>query len=121
MNKMKMIFLFALFGFFFLVIPDVGFAEENGRYCSGIKVLSAGARLNEKIICVIHSRTDCGDNWPPNTPRWFSLNNADPTISNAMLAAAFTSQTYGIPLVLVPKNGSFVPWAVMQQVYTLSN
>ena len=103
-----------------LVSVTLTFAEAGGAYCSGVKVISAGAHTGAKVIAAKHNRTDCGT-WPPNKPRWFFLDSTDPSNGNAMLAAALTAQTTGMTLVLVPKLPGMTEWSTLTQVYTQSN
>ena len=98
-----------------LTLSGQALAEGNGAYCSGVEVIYAGATSSSKIICVKHTRTDCGTNWPANTPRWFSLNS---TNADAMLATVLTAQTSKMKLVLVPAAATFTEWSIMTQVYT---
>lgn len=97
------------------LFESIACAEQNGAYCTGVEVLAAGATSTSKVILAKHSRTDCGTNWPQNTPRWFALND---NTSDAMLAAALTAQTSKMKVVLVPMAGSFPEWSILAQVYT---
>ncbi|MBB5346593.1 hypothetical protein JWG42_01765 [Desulfoprunum benzoelyticum] len=99
---------------------SISFAEADGAYCSGVKVISAGAHTDAKVMLGIHTRTDCGT-WPPNIPRWFFFDSSDPSNGNAMLATALTAQVAGMKLLLVPKVPGMSEWSTLRQVYTQSN
>jgi hypothetical protein len=115
MSGKKWLAVVGLLVSFVLTLSGTVLAENNGAFCSGVEVIYAGATSNAKIVCVKHTRTDCGTNWPANTPRWFSLHS---TNADAMLATVLTAQTSKTKLVLVPATGTFTEWSIMTQVYT---
>jgi hypothetical protein len=74
---------------------------ENG-FCSGGKVLQAGARsTGGKFVQILNTRTDCGTPvWPQNTARTFFLDDTGAQ-ANAMLAAALSAQATGTRVVII--------------------
>lgn len=117
MKTRKLISVISCFIFIFILfaLSSNASAENEGDWCSGVKVLGAGASTQSKVILVQHSRTDCGAEWPANTPRWFVLDDSYSNAS-AMLAAALTAQTTGKFLILVGKNKLFNEWNVLEYV-----
>lgn len=120
MNARKMVSAMSCFVFFMFAFLGDAFAENDGDWCTGVKILGAGANTNSKMILLIHTRTDCGAEWPPNTQRWFSLDDSGSNAS-AMLAAALTAQATGKTLIVVGKNGLFTDWNALTHVSTSSN
>lgn len=115
MSEKKWFLVAGLLVSFVLTLSGQAKAENNGAFCSGVEIIYSGAASSSKIICVQHTRSDCGTNWPANTPRWFSLDSAN---ADAMLATVLTAQTSKTKLVLVPAAGTFTEWSVMTQVYS---
>lgn len=118
MKKSKLFLKAGCFICLTFLLSNSSFAEENGRYCSGAKVLLSGAGTTQKLVLLQHQRTDCGQ-WPPNTPRWFALDESGNN-GNPMLAAAFTAHASGKTLTVAPNDAVFGLNAKLIQVF-LSN
>ena len=88
-------------------------AENDGDWCSGVTAMGAGANSSSKIALLVHSRSDCGSEWPSGTPRWFILDDSQGT-GSAMLATVLTAKTTNSKLIIVGKNKRFDEWNVLE-------
>ncbi len=113
--KKKLLLHFGFFIFLTFALTHSCFAESNGAYCSGAKVLLSGSSTNQKQLLLQHQRIDCGE-WPANTPKWFSLDNSGNN-ANAMLAAALTAHATGKTVTVAPNDGKFGANAILVQVF----
>ena len=119
MNKRKLLSTMVFFVFFTFSLWGNASAEDNGAWCSTVKVLAAGASSASKVIYAQNPRTDCGSSWPANTSKWFVLDDSGSNAS-AMLAVALTAQATGKTVTLVGTNGVFSDWSVLTHVSIVS-
>lgn len=96
------------------------YAENDGDWCTGVIVLGAGANTTSKVVRLKHTRSDCGAEWPANTPRWFILDDSHSNAS-AMLAAALTAQATGKTLIVVARNQIFTENNTLEHLSTFSD
>lgn len=106
--------------FFMLTLWSNASAENNGEWCSDVKVIEAGATSTAKAIYVMNQRTDCGPDWALNTGRWFVLDDSGSN-ANAMLAAVLTAQASGRTITIVGKDRLFTMWNELVHVTSSSN
>ena len=111
-NNLLVIFWCAILSTF--TFSHYSFAEDNGGWCSGAKIILSGSSTNQKQLLLQHQRNDCGP-WPANTPWWFNLDNSGGNAS-AMLAVALTAQAGGKTVTVAPQNG-FSPYGTLVQVF----
>ena len=118
MNTRRLISAMYFVVFFAFALCDNASAENDGDWCSNVKVLGAGASSTSKLIYVRNQRSDCGSEWPLNTQRWFVLDDSGSNAS-AMLAAALTAEATGRTIVIIGKDRLFNEMNVLVQVTTL--
>jgi hypothetical protein len=76
-------------------------SAESG-YCTSVKVLSAGSKVDGQLVLLQNTRSDCGT-WPKDSKRWLYLDDTENN-ANAMLAAAMTAMALDGTVVIIPKS-----------------